>query len=430
MEENVINNPAWPSEELICPSCNYVIKYYDKEGSSFFCCSECHTFFEKDGNSPPRIIKKYRTTVASSLPIGTVGKFDGKEFIVSGLIQKHDAYEGISWKEYMLFNPSEEYYYVLAEVDGDWYLIWKAERDDFVVMNTNVMAEEYVAMISNPYEKYDHYASYIFTIEYAEGEFDTDILDDQKKLKVEEYIDPPNMLASETLDGQTLWYRGRFVPFHEMWEVFNIDFSNPTGAKQFFKFNPIAFHYKWPVLRFFSMVMVILLLLVQLVLGNLYEPRRILDFSFTVAPPANSSSKPTPIDAGIITLSNNSALNFHFDTDVYNQWVEVSVSVINKATGRSYEFTKVAEYYAGYEDGEHWTEGSSSADAVLSNLPAGSYQINVYPATESLTSLHCNMQVEKNTILYSNMFWALLAILAYPGILMLRNNNFNNRRFD
>jgi hypothetical protein len=114
-----------------------------------------------------------------------------------------------------------------------------------------------------------------------------------------------------------------------------------------------------------------------------------------------------------------------------NHWLEVTGSLVNEETGRGYEFTRSLEYYEGVEDGESWLEGSRSASAVLSGVPAGSYHLNLYPSAEPGTpgtTLHLDIVQEGS--LWSNFGLVLLVLLSVPLYQWWRYNAFETSRWE
>src|SRR5262249_28900617 len=60
-----------------------------------------------------------------------------------------------------------------------------------------------------------------------------------------------------------------------------------------------------------------------------------------------------------------------------NSWAHVQGDLVDEATGLVQSFDVPVEYYQGVEDGESWSEGSRTADVVLSALPSGSYSMRL-----------------------------------------------------
>lgn len=407
-----IDNTSY--QEVTCPSCGTTIKYYDTEGSAYFGCVECQTYFKyEDGNK--EIIKKFdhHESPHPGLAFGSTGELEGRKFIVTGLLKKRDNNEGIVWEEYLLFNKEEDSYYVLAVTNGEWTFVWRSQRQEFKVMNTLVDGDAYVALQDNPYKKYDRYTSYQFETLYATGEFDSNVLDDDGNMQVAEYLNYTDLLISETNDEGRVWYRGKVKPFYTIRDAFEeIDTKYIENIRE----DNSSLVYKYGGISVFF-------LFVWMIGNSIFNsPNRVYSNNFGLHKDSTAWGKYIPIDVGTFKVHGHTGLDVAINTNVDNQWLELAVTMVNKNTGKTYEFTKVAEYYSGYEGGEKWSEGSHSIDAVLSSVEPGEYSMVIYPYSDSGASFAMNVSVEEHTILYSNFILALLLIIAAPVYLVIKKN--------
>lgn len=404
-------------QEVSCPNCSATIKYYDWEGSAYFGCSSCHTYFHYE-NFQTEILKTFphSDSIKPALDFGAEGVIDGKKFIVVGVIRKRDNNEGVTWDEYMLLDKAEESYYVLAYTEGDWTFVWKSERQDFKVMNTMVNGDDFVAMQYDPYRKYNEYTRYQFETLYAAGEFDTNIIADDGNMRVAEYLAFPDLLISETNDEGRIWYRGRVVPYKKVKNAFkNInavgtEYDDEDEDKSGYIFKVAG-------------LLTVLMILAMVFLGFSNSSEEIYNRGFLTERDSSSWGKYTPIDAGTMRVNGPTALNVNLKGNIDNEWLEVAVTMVNKKTGKTYEFTKVLEYYHGYEGGESWSEGSGDKNAVLSAVESGTYQVNIYPFSDYGKVYSLQMRVQQNTFLFSNLFLVLLLIWAVPIYLMIKKSS-------
>jgi hypothetical protein len=114
-----------------------------------------------------------------------------------------------------------------------------------------------------------------------------------------------------------------------------------------------------------------------------------------------------------------------------NHWLEVTASLVNEQTGRGYEVTRSLEYYEGVEDGERWSEGDRSADAVISGLPAGRYHLNLYPSPEAgLGDTALTLELEQHTGFASNVVLILLLMSILPLYQWARHGAFETSRWE
>lgn len=405
----------WRHEDIPCPKCSTQIRYYDTEGSSYYACPNCHTYFKQDGDEKPQIIREFnsRFAVEQLLPIGRSGYLDKKKFKVIGYICKWEPKENIYWTEYMLYHPGDDDYSVLAEINEEWYLIWKAERQDFDPVNKNTLSPEYVIYENEYQREYYFYAGYYFHVQYARGEFDTDILDDDGNLRVEEYMALPHMLVSERKKLELSWYRGRNMLTSEINRAFNLNLATSEELRHRKR---EKFFERWNLTRNFSAVVVLIMLAALWLIGVAKPAKRLAYVQYNEAASPTYWDSIQVLSGGQVTIDGPAAVNFKFTTNLYNKWTELAVTMVNTETGKIYEFTKVIEYYTGNEGGESWSEGDREAEAVISRVPSGTYQINIYPTMEIKDDWTLSMEVEQNTTLYSNFILCFVLILIYPAL--------------
>ncbi|MFD2717674.1 DUF4178 domain-containing protein [Hymenobacter monticola] len=419
MSETVTPRPE--SAQLNCPACSTSITYYDVEGSEFYVCPNCHTYFQWTGEEKPRLFGKYDQAPRSgaSLPLGAMGTLFGRTFRVVGVVSRREAnHPQYSWREYQLFEASTGQYAQLAEFDGHWTFIWAANARD-------ADRAEYVLADFKLFNKYQS------RVNWALGEFDWDIELDSN-LHVTEHIKPPYLLVQERRGNKNEWYRGRHVAPAEVAKAFGLSRSalpsqTGTGAVE-----PGPGSAGAAALWSLTGIVLAALLLVQLVLvARTGAP--LLNQTIQVEADTTASAAPGTgrvLVSPSFTLDHQAALEVDLTTSLTNQWLELPVSLVNEQTGQGFEFTKNIEFYSGVEGGESWTEGSRDADAVLSRVPAGRYHLNFYPFTEKGVTPEIKVQVWADPALPSNFFVVVGLVLLLPLLQALRQHWHERNRWE
>ena len=118
---------------------------------------------------------------------------------------------------------------------------------------------------------------------------------------------------------------------------------------------------------------------------------------------------------------------------------DVEVKVRNLAgevveqTGAVEEFEILNSFYHGVDDGESWSEGSSGEVAYISGLPKGTYMLRIAPSWEEGVKAppvrSFRLTVKSGVFRWIYPFLALLAILLWPLIQVLRVSAFEGRRW-
>ena len=122
------------------------------------------------------------------------------------------------------------------------------------------------------------------------------------------------------------------------------------------------------------------------------------------------------------------------DTSVNNNWADFEYSLVNQATGETRTMNREVAYYSGYDSDGSWSEGSSSDQATLSNVVAGTYVLEVDAETENTygsnpaVSAHITATHANNS---GNNFWLLFWGLGIGPLLAgLNKYFFEKKRWD
>jgi hypothetical protein len=342
------------------------------------------------------------------------------------------------WREYQLspadYLPGDlpvNFPLQLAEYQGHWLLISLARHHPEIKGARPFVANRWEDETNN--RKYKLWHRYRPVIRDAQGEFDWNILNDER-LKIQEFMAPPYQLSSEQEPGEApVWYVAEYVEPEYVAAAFGlsvVDLPERFGIGSA-QLPPSP---NWPRLLHLAVWAGLALLALQLVLLAVRGPEQVLNQSFALPEPvavAGSSQTMQMLTSQSFTLARTTALEINLNVPhLNNHWAEVTASLVNEQTGRGYEFTRSIEYYQGYEGGEHWTEGGTDAQATLSHVPAGRYHLNLYPTLDAgAGSDNLVAVVETSTPLWSNFWLALLAVLALPILVGWRQYNFESSRW-
>ncbi|WBO85216.1 DUF4178 domain-containing protein [Hymenobacter yonginensis] len=433
--------PVAPAQ-LPCPRCQHSVPYFDQLNSAFFVCPECHTYFEADDRAAkPLILGKFQgdSTLPIMLPLGTVGTLRGQPYRVLGFQLRREKHAAYQWQEYMLRHEQTGAYCQLAVYEGHWLLLEPAGRDYRVIGHATGRG----AYIDEVEDDYHIYNSYQPRVLYAAGEFDWDFRDDAH-LTITEYIAPPRMLVREKEPGKgpAKWYKGEHLEPGEVATAFGVPrdslpYRSGVGAVQ-----PAPGQTTWPTLRTFSLLMMLLVVLTQLALLFIKPEKQLLREEFStgraspggeVSPAASeamAAGSNTVLVSKPFEVTGPAALQFELaSTTLYNQWLEVPVTLVNERTGQSYEFTKNLEFYTGVEQGETWREGDTDQEATLAGIPSGRYHLTLYPVTENGMDLPLRLTASQHTPLQSNGILALLLLALYPAVQYWRRHSHDATRW-
>ncbi len=480
-----------PAAWVACPKCQARVPCYDPAGSEYFGCFKCRTYFRADPAapySPATVVSGFKRELppGPSLPLGATGPLGGYQVRLTGYQVRGEKNDRTAeWREYQLrpaipFQGDDpiDFPLQLAEFQGHWLLIRRAPSFPATKGSHSFQGKEWTSpSTGNGYRLWHRYEP---IIRDAQGEFDWNILDDEH-LKIQEFTGPPYLLSSEQAPkSKPTWYLSEYLEPAQVAAAFGLPVGQlpsrqGTGAAQP---NPHQTGTAW---RLFGVAAVLLLALAAWL--AITRPSSELTDTFVIpavpvaadapvaltpppagdtlglaaarataaaAPPAVPEPKPelpatsppaAPTTAPgysqmlvskTIALTHPAALDIRFDAPgLSNHWLEVTASLVNEQTGRGYEVTRSLEFYEGMEDGEHWTEGSYSANAVISGLPPGRYHLNLYPSLEAGTGdTELRVQLEQHTGFFSNFALILLIMSILPFWQFVRHSAFENSRWE
>jgi hypothetical protein len=415
--------------------------------------------------------------VGPSLPLGITGALGSYYCRITGYqVRTEQSDRTAEWREYQL-RPAEPIVgdapadapLQLAEYQGHWLLIRRALRHPTVVGPQSIQDNQWVdSKTGNSYRMWHRYQP---VIRDAQGEFDWNIIEDER-LKVQELTCPPYLLTGEkSPDRQPTWYLAEYLEPSQVADAFGLSTSalpsrEGTGAAQP---NP---HDTAPAWRLFGVAAVLLSLLAGWLAVT--RPSAATTETFTVpASAAMAAASPLPAPTGdtlgqaaaraaalasgagaapataaapapdaagyskmlvskTIVLTYPAALDIKFTApNLTNHWLEITASLINEQTGRGYEVTRALEYYEGSEDGEGWSEGDRSASVVISGLPPGRYHLNLYPSPEAgMGDTTLVVELEQHAGFISNFLIILVLMSALPLWHWMRHTSFESGRWE
>jgi hypothetical protein len=423
-----------------CPQCATHLPCHDPANSRYFGCGKCRTFFQTTPNDPASLVQrldgfKQALQPGPSLLLGLVVELGGYRCRLTGYQVRGERDDRLAeWREYQL-RPAEplpggepaDFPLQLAEYQGHWLLIRRAADFPGTPTSKPYRQKRWQDDVNN--RTYQLWHRYRPVVRDALGEFEWNILEDEK-LSIQEFISPPYLLAGEYEPSKPIaWYLAEYLEPAQVAATFGLaPAALPTrigvGAAQP---GPGAGE---PQLRQLTVAGFLALFMLQLGLG-FWRPAGFGDEQLTLSEP-NAGATSTVLVSQPFDVNGPSALSINLESpDLLNHWVELTTSLVNEQTGRGYEFTRSLEYYEGVEDGEHWTEGDRSTQAILNSVPSGRYHLNFYPTLDKGAGpVQLRVAVRENPILWSNYFLALGALALLPLIVRWRRKGYEDARWE
>lgn len=357
-----------------CKQCDTTTSISSSVTMESFCCPSCKALYVKDvGEFRFKSTFSY-SLLDTSIAIGKKCQIGNETYEVIGMLVKHLG-DFVYAREYTLQSNLGNYKY-LSECEGHWILLKEIDDIDF-----NSKSRLEITYNDRVFKKYDYYNN---DIVLAQGFFDINL--EEKSAFVVEYISPPFILSSENLN-ELHFYLGEHISKKEVKKMFNLEalpYKSGVGILQ-----PFPFHILDTIKIFLiTAILILTCFIFQGSQGN----KEVVNNTISINEYVNKdyvSQSFEVVDVAVpikITLS----------SEVSNSWAYAGVSVVNEVTNEEEFAEQDIEFYSGYEDGYHWTEGSQSANFHICGLKPGKYHLVISPSAENITPNSNDLSSIKN----------------------------------
>jgi hypothetical protein len=398
------------SHQIACPQCGAFHELRGKAMTVAATCKSCKIYFRT--GTWERATAEFRHTEYQAIPLGAKGRIENYLYEVLGFIVKEETRYKYRWREYFLFNPFRGYAF-LSEYNGHWNFIWPIENDPRVNTGDD---DFYYGDIEQEFRLYQKYTAQVV---FATGEFFFDVMDMTANTVNHEYIAPPHMFALERSDDSVLWCQGEYFFPEEIARIFSLPRKKLPSTSGIGYTQPLNTSFSEKSLILFTFVALLITLSAQLFFNNSAQDQVILRGDYSRV---DLKDEQKMFVTPSFTLNDGTKnLEIFLDAPLTNDWFFGEFALINEDKGIEYNFTKEIEYYSGYEDGEAWSEGSKSGEAILSQIPSGRYHLNIYPEF-SVANSSFSLEVRRDVPTTMNFWITCLGLLAFPIFYYIRKH--------
>ncbi len=418
----LFNNSLTPSKIpadllLPCPSCKRDIRIHSHYRALRVSCMHCGCLSRFDQVGRLTSLQSGTALKISTFKLGSKFKIEDKEFVLINILIKEETAYRTKWTEYGLFNPTEGCW-TLNESEGHYTLL---KPSDYYV---TPFKTEMQLIIGN--DTFHLYSKYKYKIKQSAGEFLTNPFSSALPACAD-YVLPPYIISSEATSNDIFWFKGEYCDHAKVrsWVAEDVDFPAAEGIAPN---QPYLLNFEEDSLIRLSVIAFFFVILIQVILSSFFTTSdRIYSESFTRS---DSSSIRNIVSKPFEISNDNCAVDVDLYANVYNSWLEGDFTLVNETTGDQYYFTKALEYYAGVEDGETWSEGSTGETITINEVKKGKYHLNFLLSSSgnnSYTTL--TIKVIENVTLLKNFFVTLLLIAIFPAFIFLRKRSFDRKQW-
>lgn len=415
---NVTNSSA---KVIECTNCKNIISIKTYPYAQSCVCSHCNNAYSMQNGSDFSKRKVYKPQGTAYLPLGSKGILKGISYEVIGYAEKEELNAFHSqWREYTLYNTNEGFAF-LSEYDGHWIYV-KETCDAPVLRNKDAKT------ISFDKEPFQLFNGYSYKVIGAAGEFPYNAFDNSNTI-VKEYISPPEMWIQEK-DGKDsiIWFLGKHLNPSEISNAFDPCYALPSqngvGAIQ-----PKGYISTYKIVAA-TVAGIFALILLHLLIGSQSKEKMLLNkgYDFT-----DSTDNISIVTEKFHLDKYYANLLFKLSASLDNSWVSASATLVNADNGKEYSIEKGVEFYHGYSEGEHWSEGSMDEEAYLTSIPKGNYFLQVTGLREAnnmRSAKKMYLEVLYDVPSHRNLFFAILLLLIWPIAKIYIVGNTENMRWE
>ena len=400
---------------LNCPGCGAVVNIRAMGQAMSAVCGSCGAVIDT-ANPVWKLVQDRDEKVQRIrplLPIGARGNLEGVDYEVIGLMQRADSESG--WSEYLLFNPWLGFEW-LVTYNGHWSFVHR--RPDFSDLTD--------PRIDYGGRRFTRYAQAAAMVTAVLGEFYWKVKRGEKAV-LTDYVDPPAILSREYYPDlkECAWSSGEYIDSKVVAAAFNVkDLPKPVGL---YLNQPNPYVAKSKSIAWRAMLFIVIFTAIQIVTST-HSARKqayAADLVFQRAGPEKTIVSPKFKIEG-----SQQMVEIEANSPVDNNWLGLDVELVDAKTGQVYPESLEIEYYHGSDSDGPWSEGSPTNSAAIPAIPPGEYYLTIEPSADpAVTRMPFHIALTSGGVFWSNYFFGLLFILAYPIYLLVRRSSFETQRW-
>jgi Domain of unknown function (DUF4178) len=411
---------------ITCPNCGGGVQLRGFAHTLSVTCSNCRTVLDTSSGEPSILARaQAQMKVEPLIPLGFRGTFEGVQYEAIGFEQRYTISEGetFCWQEYVLFHPYKGFRY-LSEYNGHWSFIRPTD-----VLPSGTYFKIYDGHLYKPFQKAVARTGFVI------GEFPWRVSIGEAVTMIDN-VSPPFILSSESNANETTWSVGRYATGDEIWKAFKLPGEPPKSTGVYANQpNPLEGKPAASFKMFGLFFAAALAILIFFAMTHKSEPVFTASYKFDPTAQTDQSAVSEPFQ---LTGSHTSAVHIESRAAVSQNWLYLTIALVNVDTNMSYDFSEMLSYYSGVDDGESWSEGSSKQGTTVHRVPPGRYYIRIDPEREreaGESPLTAARVIEYKVAVFQGatnvglFFIVILLLLPPPIIAWWRYRHFETQRW-
>ncbi|SBT10132.1 conserved hypothetical protein [Candidatus Accumulibacter aalborgensis] len=354
------------------------------------------------------------------LPLGSRGTLHGVDWEVIGFMRRSMTSDGndYPWAEYLLFNAQDGFAW-LIEDQGHWNFARTLANPPAVSRGQ--------AKFKRDGLEFKRFNSGKAEVTYVVGEFYWRVAVGEL-CAVDDYICPPLMLSREVTVKEASWSQAEYLEPADLGAAFVVK-TPPLKRVGVYANQPnsLAATHTNACRLFWKLALAATV--VQLAFALFFAAQGLLRQQLVLSP---QNDEATVTSQEFVLKSRARSLLVRHSTDVSNNWLSLTSTLVEKDSGESYQGEQEISHYKGVDEGESWSEGSPSDEMVFKGIPAGTYYlvIEYELGTDNAAAVVDTLEVVRNPTAWSNFVLLLIFLAIFPLLSRWRRNAFEARRWN
>ena len=411
--------PTVKAKAFNCPHCAAPLTIHSGAIESI-ACDSCGSIIGVENENLKLLAAAVQAMrVVPWLPLGSKGVLFDTEWEAIGFMRRSTRSGGVDypWSEYLLFNEKDGFAW-LTEYQGHWNFARTLSRPPSVSRGA--------ANFKRNGDEYKLFSSGKAEVTYVVGEFYWRVAVGETCL-AEDYICPPKMLSREVSNKEVSWSEATYLEPETLRAAFKVSASVPAQIGVYANQpNPYVERHRGVFSLYWKLVLAATL--VQLAFVFLFSSQVVLKQSLVLSP---YNGEATLTSKEFSLLSGARSLRIKHNTDVNNNWLDITTTLVEKASGEAYQNGQEISYYHGVDGGESWSEGSRGASFTYKDVPAGTYYLVIeYDiGNDRPGAVADNVEVIRNPAGWSNYVLVMIFLTLFPLYSRWRRKGFETRRW-
>lgn len=411
--------PQVKARAFNCPHCASPLTIHSAAIESV-ACDSCGSIIGVE-NESIRLLARAAQALRETpwLPLGSKGRLHDIDWEVIGFLRRKSTVDGVDypWSEYLLFNIKQGFAW-LTEYAGHWnYARTLSDPPTVSRAQTKFKRDK---------QEFKLFSRSKAEITYVVGEFYWRVAVGQK-CRIDDYVSPPLLLSRELTRKEVSWSQSEYLEPAELCAAFKISAPPPERTGVYANQpNPLVERHRKVCSLFWKLALVATVL--QLLFYLLFSSHLVLKQRIVFSPQGDEAS----VSSQEFTLQSRArSLLVRHSTDVDNNWLSLTTTLVEKRTGEAYQGVQEISHYQGVDDGESWSEGNKSDEIVFKRIPPGDYYLTIdyEVGSDRRAPVVDNLEIVRNPAGWSNYVLVLIFLAAFPLFSRSRRNAFETRRW-